>query len=59
MAGLQAGVVAAADINSQPSVTGGLSASAPAFWSYMWFILATLYLVGLYYGHIRIQRGGI
>lgn len=54
MAGLSAGVVAAADINSQP-VSGGGMLDTPAKWSTIWFIVATLYLAGLYYGMIRIR----
>jgi len=56
MAGIQAGVVAAADINSQPDYSGGLMDS-PAKWSLFWFVASTVYLAGLYYGMIRIRSG--
>lgn len=55
MAGVQAGVVAAADVNSQPARTGGLSLQSPALWAHIWFGVACLYLVGIYWGHIRIK----
>lgn len=58
MAGLSAGVVAAGDINSQAPRTGGLSGS-PAMWSYVWFIISCLYLVGIYYGHISIREKAV
>jgi hypothetical protein len=54
MAGIAAGVVTAGDVNSQPSQGG--SGMQPAHWSYIWFGLATLYLVGVYTGMLRIAR---
>jgi hypothetical protein len=56
MAGVAAGVVTAADVNSQPAQTGGLSLQSPAMWAHIWFGLAVLYLIGIYWGHIRIAR---
>lgn len=53
MAGLAAGVVTAGDVNSQPTITTPM---APATWSYIWFGLAVLYLIGVYTGSIRIAR---
>jgi hypothetical protein len=55
MAGLAAGVVAAGEVNSQPAQTGGMSLQSPALWSHIWFGVAVLYLVGIYWGHIRIR----
>lgn len=55
MASFGAGAIAAADINAQPSSNKGMLASAPATWATIWFIIATLYLVGIYYGMIRIH----
>lgn len=54
--GVSAGIVAGADIYSQSSQPGALSASlgAPATWSYIWVGIALLYLVGIYVGAIRI-----
>jgi len=55
MAGVSAGLVAAAEVNSQPVSSGG-SLNSPAWWSTFWFAAATLYLVGIYYGMIQIRR---
>lgn len=55
MPSISAGVVAAGDINSQPVQTGALSPGGPAFWSYLWFGFATVYLVGVYYGMIKLH----
>lgn len=56
--GVGVGVVGAAEINSQPSRTGGASLSQPAAWSTIWFIVATLYLLGVYYGMIKLRSNG-
>lgn len=56
MAGLSAGVVAAADINAQPSNGGSGRMDSPAAWSTVWFLTSVVYLAGLYYGMIRIRR---
>lgn len=53
MPGVQAGVVGAAAINSQPSKMSAIS--QPAAWATIWFIIATLYLLGIYYGMIRLH----
>lgn len=60
MAGLAAGVVTEAQVNSQPSQPSKLSASLqnPATWSYIWVSLAFLYLIGIYLGMIVIRRRG-
>lgn len=55
MAGIKAGVVAAGDVNSQPAQTGGLSLASPALWAHIWFGLSVVYLVGIYWGHIRVR----
>lgn len=54
MAGLSAGLVTAADVNSQPSPKG-TSLDSPATWATIWFVVATIYLVGIYYGMINIR----
>jgi hypothetical protein len=51
---LAAGVVTAGDVNSQPTNTGG--PMPPSQWAWIWFGLATLYLMGVYSGHVRIAR---
>lgn len=59
--GVSAGIVAGADLYSQPSQPTKLSASLgnPGTWSYIWVGVALLYLVGIYIGAIRIAgRGG-
>lgn len=56
MAGVQAGVVGAAAINSQPSKMGAIS--APATWATIWFVVATLYLLGVYYGALKLHGKG-
>ncbi len=56
MAGIAAGVVAAGDVNSQPAQTGALTMKSPAMWAHIWFGIACLYLIGIYWGHIRIGK---
>jgi hypothetical protein len=56
MAGIAAGVVTAGDVNSQPAQTGGLSLQSPAVWAHIWFGVSIIYLVGIYFGHIRIAK---
>lgn len=58
MAGIAAGVVAAGDVNSQPGTAGGskFDLSSPATWTLIWFVLATLYLMAVYFGMFRIHR---
>jgi hypothetical protein len=61
MSGVSAGIVAGADIYSQPAAQSSFSASLtnPGTWSYIWVGAALLYLVGIYIGAIRIAgRGG-
>lgn len=58
MAGVEAGIVAGADIYSQPSSSKwGTALGNPGVWSYLWVGIALLYLVGIYVGAIRIQGG--
>lgn len=56
MAGIQAGVVAGADLYSQPSQPSGWTANlgSPATWVTIEVGVAVLYLVGIYIGAIRI-----
>jgi hypothetical protein len=53
MAGITAGLVTAADVNSQPNP--GATSMGIAQWSRAWFILSIVYLVGIYYGMIHIR----
>jgi hypothetical protein len=55
MAGISAGLVAGADVNSQTNSNGGSAGAQPAHWASIWFGLAVIYLVGLYYGMISIS----
>lgn len=56
MAGVNAGLVMEADVNSQAG-SGGGGMAMPANWSTIWFVLAVVYLVGVYYGMININAG--
>lgn len=60
MAGIAAGVVAAGDVESQPTQPTklGTSLQSPATWAYIWTAAATVYLIGIYAGMIRVARGG-
>lgn len=60
MAGLAAGVVTEAQVNSQPSQPSKMAVSLqnPATWSYIWAALAFLYLLGIYLGMIVVRRRG-
>ena len=55
VAGVAAGVVAAGDVNSQPAQTGALTMQSPAMWAHIWFAIACLYLIGIYWCHVRIR----
>jgi hypothetical protein len=54
MAGVTAGLVTAAEVNTQPDASGG-GQMPVAKWSTIWFVVACLYLVGIYYGSINIR----
>jgi hypothetical protein len=58
MAGLAAGVVTEAQVNSQPQSPTklGLALDSAATWSYIWAGAAFLYLIGIYLGMIVIRR---
>lgn len=58
MAGISAGLVAGADMNSQAG-QGSTAGSQPAHWSMIWFLIAVTYLVGIYYGMITINARGV
>lgn len=60
MAGISAGVKAAADVNSQPRQPSklGRHLATPAPWSYIWAGGAFVYLVITYFGIARISRLG-
>lgn len=59
MAGVAAGVVGSAEINSQPKAPSkvGIALDQPATWSTIWFVLALGYLLSIYFGLIRIRGG--
>jgi len=60
VASVQAGVVAGADLYSQPATPTGFSASlqSPGTWTYLWVGFALLYLIGIYVGAIRVAGRG-
>jgi hypothetical protein len=60
MAGIQAGVVTEAQVEGLPTQPSGfaLALNQPATWTYIWVLLALVYLVGIYLGMIRITRRG-
>lgn len=54
---VQAGLVTAAQVNSQPSMGGaGMQIHN---WSFIWFGLSVVYLVGVYYGMINIRSSAV
>jgi hypothetical protein len=53
MSGVAAGLVTASEVNHQPSP--GVSGMQIANWSTIWFVVAVVYLVGIYYGMINIR----
>lgn len=59
MAGIAAGVVGAAEVNTQPSQPSKLSGAMamPVTWATIWFLGALFYLIAIYYGLIRIRTG--
>jgi hypothetical protein len=54
MPGVTAGLVTAAEVNTQPDMSGG-GQMPVAKWSVIWFVVATLYLLGIYYGTINVR----
>jgi hypothetical protein len=54
MAGVSAGLVTAAEVNSQPSPKGS-SLDSPSTWATIWFVVSALYLLGIYYGMISVR----
>lgn len=56
MAGVAAGVVTQADVNSQPSQAAPM---APSKWSYIWFGLSVVYLVCVYTGNLQVAQGRV
>lgn len=51
------GVVAEADVYAQPGQRGGgMMGGTPASWATIWFVVALVYLVGIYLGMINIGR---
>lgn len=60
MAGLAAGVISEAQVNSQPQAPSKMSAmlSDPGTWSVIWTAAAFFYLIAIYLGMIVIRRRG-
>lgn len=58
MAGLAAGVVTEAQVNSQPRQPTklNLKLTKPATWSYIWVSIAFFYLVVTFFGIMSIRR---
>jgi len=51
MAGATAGVQSSIDVESSPVIPGAAAASQPHLWSWIWFILAVLVILGF---HVRL-----
>lgn len=60
MAGISAGVVTEAQVEGLPTQPSSvaLRLNEPATWTYIWVGLAVVYLLGIYFGMIRISRRG-
>jgi hypothetical protein len=60
MAGISAGVKAAADVNTQPRQASKMNRSLqnPAPWTYIWVGSAAAYLMMTYFGIMRVSRIG-
>lgn len=60
MAGVAAGVVGAAQVESQPDrqTKAGYMLTQPSTWSFIWVGLAFVYLFGTYIGLIRLRNVG-
>lgn len=60
MAGVEAGVVGQVEVNGMPRQPGKaqLALSEPSTWAYIWVAVALVYLIGIYFGMIRISRRG-
>lgn len=60
MAGVEAGVVGQVEVNGLPQQPGKarLALSEPSTWAYIWVAASLLYLMGIYFGMIRISRRG-
>ena len=60
MAGLAAGVISEAQVNSQPQPPSKMSAmlSDPGTWALIWTAVAFFYLIAIYLGMIVIRRKG-
>jgi len=57
VSGVAAGLVTAAEVNHQPSQ--GAPGMQIANWSTIWFVVACVYLVGIYYGMINIRSSAV
>ena len=58
MASATAGVVGYADTNQMAGPPSAGKFSTPATWTYIWFSLAVLFLVAVYFGSGGL-RGGV
>jgi len=58
MAGIEAGVVGEMEVNGLPRQPGkvAMSLEQPSTWAYIWVAAALVYLLGIYFGMIRISR---
>lgn len=55
MTGVSAGLVSAGEVNVQPAPVGSNSLDNAATWSTIWFVVATVYLLGIYFGMISVK----
>jgi hypothetical protein len=58
MPGVSAGLVTAADVNTQPNPRSS-SMDSPASWATLWFALSVVYLVGIYYGMLHVRSSAM
>jgi len=54
MSGVNAGLVSAGQVNVQPAPVRSSSLDNAATWSTIWFVVATVYLLGIYFGMINV-----
>jgi len=55
MSGVPSGLVSAGQVNVQPAPIRSSSLDNAATWSTIWFVVATVYLLGIYFGMINIR----
>lgn len=54
MSGVPSGLVSAGQVNVQPAPVRSSSLDNAATWSTIWFVVATVYLLGIYFGMINV-----